>query len=126
MQDAFEVPLAAHRVAIHAGNARLGKIAMQLLLHFFRTGPDEIQILTAAFRTNRRDLLRVIAVVAKHAAVAAVISQRDGAVDAFQPFAARPARDETRKAATVKQQHGLLMARPALREGLRAAPAAWS
>ena len=73
VQDALEMPLAAHRVAIHARDPRLGKIAMQLFFDFLRAGPDEVQILAPALRTHRWNLLRIVAVVAQHAAIAPVI-----------------------------------------------------
>ena len=94
VQDGLEVALAADGIAIHARNPRGRKVAMQLFFHFLRPGADEVQILAAAFGTNGRDLLRVVAVVAEHAAVAPVIGERDGAVDAFHALAASPARDE--------------------------------
>ncbi len=116
------MPLAADRIAIHARNPRLGKIAMQLLFHLLRSRADEIQILAPALRAHRRHLLRVIAVVAQHAPVAPVIGQRDRAIHAFQPLAAGAARDEARKPAPVEQQHGLLAALQALVDGLHQAP----
>ncbi len=64
----------------------------------------------------------VVAVVAKHAAVAPVIGQRDGAIDALQPLAAGAARNEARKSAAVEQQHGLLAALQTLGDGLHQPP----
>src|SRR5262249_37591530 len=88
LQDGFEVALAAYRIAIHASDSRGWKIAMQLFFHFFRSRADEVHILAAALRANRGHLLGIVAVVAEHAAVAPMVSERDRAVDAFHALAA--------------------------------------
>src|SRR5205807_7887676 len=54
------------------------------------------------------DALGVIAIMTEHAAIAAMVGQRDGTVDAFETIATASAGDEARKAAPVEEQHGLL------------------
>ena len=76
---------------------------MQFVFDFFRTHANELHVLAAALGTLARNFLRVVAIMAEHAAVAAMICQRDGTIDAFQPLAASAARGETRKASPVQQ-----------------------
>ena len=107
-QDGFVVALAADGVAIQPRDAGLGKERAQLLFHTLAADADELDIFAIALGAAFGNWRRVVAVVAQHAAVAPVIGQRDGAVDALHALAAGAARDETRKAAPVEQQHGLL------------------
>ena len=77
LQDDFVLPLAGDGVAIQARDARAGKLAVQFLLHFFRTHAEKVDVLALALRAYRRNAFGVTAVVAQQAAVAAMKGQRD-------------------------------------------------
>ena len=110
VQGALEIFVAAHRVAIEARDARLRKHAVQQLFQLFGTGAEKIDVLAAAVDAGFGHGRGVSAVVAVHLVLALVMGQRDGAVLAFELFAAGAAQDDRRISAAVEQDHDLLFA----------------
>ena len=108
IQRALEIFAAAHRVAVQASDARLGKHAVQQLFQFFRTGAEKIYILAAAVDAGFRHRRGVAAIVAFHAARALVMGHGDGAVLALQRLAASPAQHHGRISPAIQQNHDLL------------------
>ena len=113
-QRAFEILMAAYRVTIQAGDADLRKHAVQEFFELFRSGAQKINVLAAAMDAGFRDRCRVSAVVADHLVLALVVSERNGAIAAFQLLAAGTAKHDGGVSATVEQHHHLL---PALETG---------
>src|SRR5687768_17353755 len=108
LEQSLKVALSAYRVTIHSRNAGFGKLAMQLILHFFRSDAEKLHVLASAFRADGRDLFGIVAVVAEHAPIAAVVGERDRAVHAGDTLSAGAARNKARESAAVQQQHNLL------------------
>src|SRR5258707_12103033 len=95
---------------------------MQLLFHLLRALAQKIDVLALALGADVRHFFGVIAVVAQHAPVAAMVGQRDRAVHATDALSASPASDRARKSAPVKQQHGLLAVLQPERNSLKQPP----
>ena len=114
VQRALEIFVAADGVAIEAGDARLGKHAVQQLFQLFRARSEKINILAAAVDARFRDGRSEAAIVADHFVLALVMGERDGAVLAFEFLAASAAQDDGRISAAVEQHHDLLFAVEAL------------
>ena len=108
VQDGLVGALPGHGVAVHARDARLGKLPVQLFFHPLATDAQKVDVLALALGAELGDRLGVIAVVAQHAAVAPVERKRHRTVNALQPLAASPAGEEAGEATPVQQQHGLL------------------
>ena len=119
-QQPFQIVAAAHRVAIHAPDARAGKNLRQPLLALLRARAEVVQMLAVALGAARRNRAPVAAVVAlqplalaRYASIFAgrlVVGERDGAVLALQLFAAGAADHGKRIAAPVEQNQRLLAA----------------
>ena len=102
--------MAAHRVAIEAGDAGLREHAVQQLFQFLRARAQEINVLAAAVHAGFRHGRGVSAIVADHFVLALVMGERDGAVLAFELLAASAAEHDGRISAAVEQHHDLLFA----------------
>ena len=94
LQDLFEGSFAAGAVAIEAGNAGGRQMNVEFVFDPFRSGSKELNVLASAFRTLFRDLVRVSAVVTKHAPVAPVMGENDGTVGALHALATGAAHHE--------------------------------
>ena len=121
VEDGLVLPLAGHRVAIEARDARGREGAVQLLFHALAADAQKVNMLALALRALAGHLLGIAAVVAEQAPVALVISQGQRAVDALHALAAGAAGHEAGEAAPVEQHDGLLAALHALRRGPRSA-----
>ncbi len=85
----------------------LGNAPLQFVFDALGAQAHELDVFAIALGAALRDALGIVAIVAQHAAVAAVIGEGDGAVGALDALAAGAAGDEAREAAAVEQQHGL-------------------
>ena len=87
-QDGLEMAAAEDRVAVHARDAGFGELLVQLVFDALGAHAHEVQVLALAARAQGGDLGGVVAVVAQQAALAPVVGQGDGAVDALQAIRA--------------------------------------
>src|SRR5262249_13272709 len=104
----FILPAPSHGVAVEPRDAGAGEMLVQRLFHSLRAAAEKIDVLAAALGAHRRHRLGVIAIMAKQALVAAVVSERHRAIPAHHPLAAATAGCEPRKAAALEHDHALL------------------
>src|SRR5579863_6424586 len=109
VESTFEIFVAAYRIAVEAGDARLRKHAVQQLFQFLRTSSQKVDVLAAAVYTGLRHGRGVTTVVADHFVLALVMGKRDGTVGTFEFLAAGPAENDGRISAAVEQDHHLLV-----------------
>src|SRR5215470_3712951 len=87
-QHPFKVVSPAHRVAVQSADSCLRKHAVQQFLQLFRSRSQEISVLAAAVHAMLGNRRNETAVVTLHFSRALVMGQRNGAVPAFERFAA--------------------------------------
>ena len=118
-QQPLEIVPAAHRVAIHAADARSGKDLLQPLFALLRAGAEVVQVLALAFGASRRHSALEAAVVALQPlsgagqavfVIGLVMRECDRAVLALELFAAGAADHGEGIAAAVEQDQRLLAA----------------
>ena len=73
IQCAFEVFMATNRIPIEAGDARLGKNAVEQLFQLLRPGSKKIDVFAAAMDAGSRYRRDVAAVVADHLLLSLVV-----------------------------------------------------
>src|SRR5258708_33559865 len=73
VEDLFIVALARNGVAVHARDAGGWEVLVQLVFDLLRSDADELQILALALGADTGHSRGIVAVVAQHAAVAAMI-----------------------------------------------------
>ena len=81
-KNSLELPSAPRHVAIQTLHSRAWEKLRKLLLDLFRAFADVVEVLAVAGRAASGQARGVAAIVADQAMLAAVIRQRDGAVDA--------------------------------------------
>ena len=81
---------------------------MEFVFDLFGAGAHEVEMFAAAGGAGVGDAFGVVAVMAEKALVAAMIGERDGAIDAVDAFAAGAAGDKGREAAAIQKEHHLL------------------
>src|SRR5260370_35735117 len=96
-QNGFVIVFAGDGIAIEARNASFRERTVQLVFDALRAQAQKLNVLAVAFGAALRDAFGIVAVVAQHAAVAPVISQRYRAVGALDPLSTRAASYETRE-----------------------------
>jgi hypothetical protein len=114
VQSALEIFVSADRVAIEAGDARLRKHPVQQLFQLLRASTEKINILAAAVDAGFGHGRGIATIVANHFVLALVMSERDGAVLAFERLAAGAAQHHRRISPAIEQNHDLLFAVEAL------------
>ncbi len=112
--------MAAHGVAVHAGDASVWEHLLQTFFALLGADAEEVDMLAFAFGAMFRDGAAEAAVVALHALMdgaAGIVSgcrfvmrERDGAIFALELFAAGAAHDDEGIAAAIQEQHGLFAA----------------
>src|SRR5690606_12360128 len=109
-QDLMVRPFAGGRVHVHARHAGVGERVDHGTLDLLGADAAEREVAGAAVVAGDRGRLLVEAVVADHAAPAAVVRERDVALPAVPDAPAIAALDESRIAAAVEEQDRLLTA----------------
>ena len=84
--------MAAYRIAVETGDARLREHAVQQFFQLLRTGAEEIHVFASTVHALLRHARRVAAVVTDHLVLAFMMRESDGTVRAFQFLAAGPAK----------------------------------
>ena len=106
--DAVTAVLAARRVLVEADDAGRRQEFVELGFHFFRTAAKELDILAAAGRTDGRNRLFGIAVMATEMSCLAMVDHGHITRVALDDVAALAAHDEGRETAAVEEDDGLL------------------